>query len=124
MRQPDEPGCGPTHGPTLLQQPRHLNNAIVIGPFVLWATWYPPCLREMPMLHHAQVDRPSVNFVFLNRGEPADKVGAWLQARNLPMRDVLARPGCAGRVFGDAQTAPGSPAIVSYETLPDGRPAS
>ena len=55
----------------------------------LWATWCPPCVREMPMLHQAQVDRPGVNFVFLNQGESAEKVRAWLQARNLPMRNVL-----------------------------------
>ncbi len=55
----------------------------------LWATWCPPCVREMPMLHQAQLDRPSVNFVFLNQGEAADKVGGWLQARKLPMRNVL-----------------------------------
>ncbi len=55
----------------------------------LWATWCPPCVREMPMLHRAQVDRPGVNFVFLNQGESADKVDAWLQARKLSMRNVL-----------------------------------
>jgi thiol-disulfide isomerase/thioredoxin len=55
----------------------------------LWATWCPPCVREMPVLHQAQVERPGVNFVFLNQGESAEKVGAWLQARNLPMRNVL-----------------------------------
>ena len=66
----------------------------------LWATWCPPCVREMPMLHQAQVDRPSVNFVFLNQGESADKVGAWLQARKLPMRNVLMdTDGQAGAAF-------------------------
>ena len=55
----------------------------------LWATWCPPCVREMPMLHQAQIDRPGVNFVFLNQGEAADAVAAWLQARKLPMRNVL-----------------------------------
>lgn len=55
----------------------------------LWATWCPPCVREMPVLHQAQIDRPGVNFVFLNQGEPADKVRAWLQARKLPLRHVL-----------------------------------
>ncbi len=55
----------------------------------LWATWCPPCVREMPMLHQAQLDRPGVNFVFLNQGESADKVGAWLRARKLPLHNVL-----------------------------------
>jgi thiol-disulfide isomerase/thioredoxin len=55
----------------------------------LWATWCPPCVREMPVLHQAQIDRPGVNFVFLNQGESAEKVGAWLQARQLSMSNVL-----------------------------------
>lgn len=55
----------------------------------LWATWCLPCVREMPTRHHAQIDRPGVNFVFLNQGEPAYTVGAWLQARKLPVRNVL-----------------------------------
>ena len=55
----------------------------------LWATWCPPCVREMPVLHQAQVERPGVNFVFLNQGESAERVRTWLQARNLPMRNVL-----------------------------------
>ena len=55
----------------------------------LWATWCPPCVREMPVLHRAHIERPGVNFVFLNQGESAENVGAWLQARNLPMRNVL-----------------------------------
>lgn len=55
----------------------------------LWATWCPPCVREMPVLHEAQVKRPGVNFVFVNQGESAEKVSAWLRARQLPMRNVL-----------------------------------
>lgn len=55
----------------------------------LWATWCPPCVREMPVLHQAQIDHPGMNFVFLNQGEPADKVGAWLQARKLSLRNAL-----------------------------------
>lgn len=55
----------------------------------LWATWCPPCVREMPVLHQAQAEYPGVNFVFLNQGESADKVAMWLQARNLPLRNVL-----------------------------------
>jgi thiol-disulfide isomerase/thioredoxin len=58
----------------------------------LWATWCPPCVREMPVLHQAQVDNPSVNFVFVNTGEPAQRVQGWLQARNLPLKNVLLDP--------------------------------
>ena len=54
-----------------------------------WATWCPPCVREMPVLHAAQVDNPAVNFVFINQGESAERVSHWLAARNLPLRNVL-----------------------------------
>ena len=55
----------------------------------LWATWCPPCVREMPVLHMAQVANPAVNFVFINQGESAQRVGGWLAARNLPLRNML-----------------------------------
>ena len=55
----------------------------------LWATWCPPCVREMPVLHQAQSGNPGVHFVFVNQGESADRVAAWLRARNLPLRNVL-----------------------------------
>ena len=55
----------------------------------LWATWCPPCVREMPVLHEAQAQNPSVNFVFINQGESAQRVSAWLAGRNLPLRNVL-----------------------------------
>ena len=37
----------------------------------VWATWCPPCVREMPVLQKAQADLPNVHFVFLNQGETA-----------------------------------------------------
>lgn len=55
----------------------------------LWATWCPPCVREMPVLQQAQADQPDVNLVFLNQGESANKVGSWLQARQLTVSNVL-----------------------------------
>ena len=55
----------------------------------LWATWCPPCVREMPVLHAAQVSNPAVNFVFINQGESGERVGSWLARRNLPLRNVL-----------------------------------
>ena len=58
----------------------------------LWATWCPPCVREMPVLHEAQGKRPDVNFVFLNQGEGGTHVGSWLSRQQLPLRNVLLDP--------------------------------
>lgn len=55
----------------------------------LWATWCPPCVREMPVLHQAQMNHPEVNFVFINQGESAQRVQTWLGTRQLPLRNVL-----------------------------------
>jgi thiol-disulfide isomerase/thioredoxin len=55
----------------------------------LWATWCPPCVREMPVLQQAQAALPDVNFVFVNQGEAPDKVHQWLQVRNLTLRNML-----------------------------------
>jgi thiol-disulfide isomerase/thioredoxin len=58
----------------------------------LWATWCPPCVREMPALAQAQRERGDVNFVFLNQGEDRARVARWLQSQQLPLRNVLLDP--------------------------------
>jgi len=58
----------------------------------LWATWCPPCAREMPVLHEAQGRHTDVNFVFLNQGEELAQVATWLERRRLPLRNVLLDP--------------------------------
>lgn len=55
----------------------------------LWATWCPPCRREMPVLQQAQAQRGDVHFVFLNQGESADRVQAFLATQPQPLRNVL-----------------------------------
>lgn len=55
----------------------------------LWATWCPPCAREMPVMASAQAQNPAVNFVFVNQGEPAEQVGAWLTQRQLNLHNVV-----------------------------------
>jgi len=55
----------------------------------LWATWCPPCRREMPVLRAAQAVRTDVNFVFLDQGESGEKVRRFLAAQQLPLANVL-----------------------------------
>lgn len=67
----------------------------------LWATWCPPCQREMPVMAKAQADHLGIHFVFLNQGESQTKVQAYLAAHNLGLRNVLLdTQGQAGEHFG------------------------
>ncbi|MBC7704868.1 TlpA disulfide reductase family protein [Variovorax sp. RTB1] len=67
----------------------------------LWATWCPPCRREMPVLAQAQATHADVNFVFLNQGEAAEKVGDFLSKEKLALHNVLLdRQGEASGRFG------------------------
>ncbi len=78
----------------------------------LWATWCPPCRREMPVLQEAQAQRSEVNFVFLNQGESAERVQSWLAAQKLPLRNVfLDVRGEAGTQIGQR----GLPVTLFYD---------
>ena len=80
----------------------------------LWATWCPPCRREMPVLQQAQADRPDVNFIFLNQGESASQVQTFLSAHKLPLENVLLDPrGEAGAQFGHRAL----PTTLFFDTL-------
>jgi len=58
----------------------------------LWATWCPPCRREMPVLEHAQARYPGVSFVLVNQGEGREEIERFLAAEGLRLRDVLRDP--------------------------------
>jgi thiol-disulfide isomerase/thioredoxin len=58
----------------------------------LWATWCPPCRREMPVLEHARLERPDVQFLFVNQGESAAVAGNFLDAAGLQSSPVLFDP--------------------------------
>jgi thiol-disulfide isomerase/thioredoxin len=58
----------------------------------LWATWCPPCVREMPLLQEAQAKHRDVSFVFLNQGEDEERISVWLSKQGLPLRNVLLDP--------------------------------
>ena len=58
----------------------------------LWATWCPPCRREMPVLAKAQAGRSDVTFAFVNQGEPGPVIGDYLRGGKLQLRNVLLDP--------------------------------
>lgn len=55
----------------------------------LWATWCPPCRREMPVLQAAQQAHPEVEFVFVNQGEGQQQVERFLQQQALELDNLL-----------------------------------
>ena len=61
------------------------------GPLVinLWATWCPPCRREMPVLQNAQHQHQDVTFLFVNQGESMQSVSTFLETQGLNLSNVL-----------------------------------
>jgi thiol-disulfide isomerase/thioredoxin len=67
----------------------------------LWASWCPPCRREMPAMQHSQAANPDVNFVFVNQGEEPQVVAEYLKRQGLILGNVLLDPqGSVGVALG------------------------
>lgn len=58
----------------------------------LWASWCPPCRREMPILQQAEQQHPDIRFVFINQGEDAATVQEYLARQHLNFSHVLLDP--------------------------------
>jgi thiol-disulfide isomerase/thioredoxin len=78
----------------------------------LWATWCPPCRREMPVLAAAQQSDPGIVFVFANQREEAEPVIEYLRQGALKLNNVLLdKTGTAGRAVGSS----GMPTTLFYD---------
>lgn len=75
----------------------------------LWATWCPPCRREMPMMAEVAASNSDVTFVFANQGENAPRIRRYLSQEGLLLPNVLMDGlGELGRQY----KAPGLPATL------------
>ncbi|MDL0433738.1 TlpA disulfide reductase family protein [Marinobacter sp. TBZ242] len=61
----------------------------------LWATWCPPCRREMPVLEAAQQEEDDIAFVFVNQGEDKQLIEQFLIAESLELENVMLDPSTA-----------------------------
>ncbi|WP_342780073.1 prolipoprotein diacylglyceryl transferase family protein [Pistricoccus aurantiacus] len=78
----------------------------------LWATWCPPCRREMPLLGKAQRREDAVTFVFVNQGESSSRVRVYLNEESLGLDNVLLDPPLA---LGERVGAMGMPTTLFYD---------
>jgi len=88
---------------TLAGEPTSLAKLAGGKPLVvnLWASWCPPCRREMPVLAAAQQRETGVSFVFVNQGEDAATAQRYLNTGQFHLANVLLDPTTAlGREVG------------------------
>lgn len=82
----------------------------------LWASWCPPCRREMPLLAEVARTTLGVDFLFVNQGETRQRVAGYLKFEKLTLLHVLLdSTGEVARRFG----APGIPVTLVFDG--DGR---
>lgn len=69
----------------------------------LWATWCPPCRKEMPLLEDMQKKHADVLFVLVNQGETRPTIDDFLTHMQLDLEHVLLdRQGEIGQQAGSA----------------------
>ena len=107
--QPPEAGPAPTWRISQLR-----GRPLVIN---LWATWCPPCRREMPMLTQAAKAEHRATIMLVNQGEQSAQISAFLRAQRLdPAHIALDPAGLLGEMTG-AGTLPTTLFINSDGTV-------
>lgn len=80
----------------------------------LWATWCPPCRREMPMMADVARTRSDANFVFVNQGEAEAAIRRYLSAEGIAL-DKQVLLDSLGQ-FSRHYTTPGLPATLFIDS--------
>jgi thiol-disulfide isomerase/thioredoxin len=79
----------------------------------MWATWCPPCQREMPALVRAQKLHPEIEFVFVNEGESPEAVRRYQRMVPFRLEHVLVDE---GNLLGKAMNSTALPMTLIYGT--------
>lgn len=58
----------------------------------LWATWCPPCRREMPMLTRTAATEPRAEILLVNQGETSSQIRVFLRDQGLDPAHVASDP--------------------------------
>ena len=78
----------------------------------LWATWCPPCRREMPMMMEIASTAEGVDVVFANQAETPPRIVGFLDNGGLPGEGILLDP--EGDLLGGLG-AMGLPTTLFYD---------
>ncbi|BBI60849.1 hypothetical protein HSBAA_21550 [Vreelandella sulfidaeris] len=58
----------------------------------LWASWCPPCIREMPVFEEVQRNEAEITFVFINQGESPTHIDAFMNKHDFTLDNVWLDP--------------------------------
>lgn len=58
----------------------------------VWATWCPPCVREMPLLAQLDASHTEIKVLLVNHGEGETRISRFLQEQQLSLQHLLLDP--------------------------------